>query len=583
MLSQELFKLTDARLREIRVVTRPTADGRGTVSFRTFLIEAPFDLSRDLNAGKLMLVETTRPNSYLVLEVIDYVPMHFGLVSLDGSIPRELRKTVLENVSKAIKEGDTSESWLEVYASHVGYVMIDKGDDVAFVKGYVPPVPASQVYLFTPQAYSRLVSSPNGVRIGEVINEGVELRVNLAKAVKYHIGIFAYTGSGKSNLTASLIRKALSSIPDLKVVVIDVSMEYAVLLLDQLLELNSRLVTTEKLPQNEADAGRRLMRTHVIPEELNDLRDRIREGFVRLYREGKLRKLYVPPQGVSYLTYGDLISMVRQMIEDKYTATSQKPLLQLMIKRLDDFMRDKKLDRDDLVDDGIKEVLDEVEAKAREAGLRETATLFSFISSIRTYVNEASAIRDDYDIDALAVEILDTDESSPRLFVVEVPNLEEARLVTASLINNVFMRRKRLYSSKPQVLFVLDEAQEFIPFDAKQKDYTEMSSSAVERLLRHGRKYYLHGLISTQRLAYLNTNVLQQIHTYFLSTLPRPYDRQLIAETFGVSDSLLDRTLDLESGQWLLLSFKAALPEDIPIFFKADNNSDAVSEYLKKV
>jgi len=244
-------------------------------------------------------------------------------------------------------------------------------------------------------------------------------------------------------------------------------------------------------------------------------------------------------------------------------------------------MRNKKLDRDDVLDETFKEVINEVELKARESGLRETATVFSFLSSLKAYLNSSDIIREDYDIDALAVEILDSDESSPRLFVVEVPNLEEARLVASSLINNVFMRRKKLYSNKPQVLFVLDEAQEFIPIDARQKDYSEASSLAVERLLRHGRKYFLNGLISTQRLAYLNTNVLQQIHTYFLSTLPRPYDRQLIAETFGVSDSLLERTLDLESGQWLLMTFKSALPEDIPVFFKAENNSDYLKNFLE--
>jgi len=581
LLNRELFKETEARLRELRVVTRTSADGRGTVSFRTFVVEAPFELAGELNVGKLMALETTKPNTYLITEVIDFVPMHFGLVNLDGSVPRELRKNVLENVERVMKEGSLDEAWLEVFASHVGYIMEAEGDNVKFVKGYIPPLPASRVYLFTPQAYSRFVSYSEGVRIGNVLNENVELRLNLASAIKYHTGIFAYTGSGKSNLTSVIIRKALESIPSLKVVVLDVSMEYAVLLLDVLYRINSRLAITDKLPANEADAERRLVRTHVIPEELSVYREEIKKVFGEIFKQGKIRKLYIPPQGVSYLTYGDLIAMVRQMIEDKYTSPSQKPILQLMIQRIDEFMRDKKLDRDDVLDETFKEVINEVELKARESGLRETATIFSFLSSLKAYLNSSDIIREDYDIDALAVEILDSDESSPRLFVVEVPNLEEARLVASSLINNVFMRRKKLYSNKPQVLFVLDEAQEFIPIDARQKDYSEASSLAVERLLRHGRKYFLNGLISTQRLAYLNTNVLQQIHTYFLSTLPRPYDRQLIAETFGVSDSLLERTLDLESGQWLLMTFKSALPEDIPVFFKAENNSDYLKNFLE--
>jgi len=78
--------------------------------------------------------------------------------------------------------------------------------------------------------------------------------------------------------------------------------------------------------------------------------------FGEIFKQGKIRKLYIPPQGVSYLTYGDLIAMVRQMIEDKYTSPSQKPMLQLMIQRIDEFMRDKKLDRDDVLDETFKEV-----------------------------------------------------------------------------------------------------------------------------------------------------------------------------------------------------------------------------------
>jgi replicative DNA helicase Mcm len=54
--------------------------------------------------------------------------------------------------------------------------------------------------------------------------------------------------------------------------------------------------------------------------------------------------------------------------------------------------------------------------------------------------------------------------------------------------------------------------------------------------------------ISTQRIAHLNTNALQQLHSYFVSTMPRPYDRQLIADTFAVDDAFMDRTLTFQNG-----------------------------------
>src|SRR5438128_11677553 len=38
------------------------------------------------------------------------------------------------------------------------------------------------------------------------------------------------------------------------------------------------------------------------------------------------------------------------------------------------------------------------------------------------------------------------------------------------------------------------------------------------------------GWISTQQISHLYTNALQQLHSYLVSTMPRPYDRQLISD-----------------------------------------------------
>ncbi|BCU70772.1 ATP-binding protein [Stygiolobus caldivivus] len=574
-----IFSEVEGRLREIKSFTRPTADGRGSVTFRVFIIEMPFSRDSPIDAGKLLAVETIKRGYYLLLEVTDYFPQHYGMVSLDGTVPPELREEIMKRVEE---KWESKEAWIEVFASPVGYVMKVDGD-IEFRRGYIPPLLGSKVKLFTQETFERFVFYENGVSIGKLINENVELKLNIEKAIKYHIGVFAYTGSGKSNLTSVLIRKALSSIKDLKVIIVDVSMEYGILLLDQLLAYESRLITLDRLPNNQVDAGKRLLRTHVIPEELMDQREQLKTAFEKLFSQGKLRRLYIPPQGVTFLTYGMLIEMVRSQAEDKYVATAQKPFFLMLLHELDRLMRENKLSKDDIVDENVISSLNEIEMKARESGVKENATIFSFISAIKSYIELKPVESDEYDVENLAIELLDQDPLSPRLFIVETPNMDDARLVVSLLIDQVFLRRKRSFSSSPVILFVLDEAQEFIPFESRQKDYSEYSSLAVEKLLRHGRKYHLHALISTQRLAYLNTNVLQQIHTYFVSTLPRPYDRQLIAETFGISDSLIDRTLNFDIGQWLLVSFKAALKEDIPIMFYADNNINELRENLSKV
>jgi uncharacterized protein len=68
-------------------------------------------------------------------------------------------------------------------------------------------------------------------------------------------------------------------------------------------------------------------------------------------------------------------------------------------------------------------------------------------------------------------------------------------------------------------------------------------------LLTQGRKYGSGGCIATQRFAYLNTNALQQLHTYFIGTLPMPYDRNLVSNTFTIDQGILEKTLEFAPGE----------------------------------
>jgi len=565
------------KLRDVKVITRQTADGRGSISFRSYVIEFPFSRSQ-INVGKLLYTPTIEKGKFLLLEVADFQPFHYGMVNLDPSIPLTIRREVMKGVEESWEKENPMEAWVDVYAYPIGYIM-ELSNSPKFIKGYLPPLPGSTVRILDETTYKSFVCY-DGPSLGKIYGENMDITINLKRAIGYHIGIFAFTGSGKSNLSSLLVRKILSNCPNTKIVVFDVSMEYSVLLNDIISKYNSRIISTDRIPFSEEEAKKRFFRSHVIPEEILDLKKKMGENLGKIFRQGKMKQLYVPPQGTLYMTYGDLVDMVRTQAEDKYTAVSLKPVFYSMLTSLDKFMRENKLSREDLVDDRILPLLEETEKLAKDSHARENASIFTFILSLRSYVSIDMSENEEYDIEKAAIEILEDSPESPRLFVIELPNLDEGRQIVSSIIENVYARRKRSYSTDPKVLFIIDEAQEFIPYDTKSRGNSEASSSSIEKLLRHGRKYYLNALISTQRLAYLNTNVLQQLHTYFISTLPRPYDRQLVAETFGISDSLLDRTLDLESGQWLLVSFKAALPHDVPVFFTAENNLDILRKEM---
>jgi len=155
--------------------------------------------------------------------------------------------------------------------------------------------------------------------------------------------------------------------------------------------------------------------------------------------------------------------------------------------------------------------------------------------------------------------------------------------LAVDLTTETLWNRKRKFKVKPWILFVFDEAQEFVPAASEARGIERACTDAVETLLRQGRKYGLGGCIATQRIAYLNTNALQQLHTYFVGTLPRQYDRGLVSATFTIDPSILEKTLEFSPGRWLLSSYIATGMENVPIFITADNAETEIRKYLENV
>jgi hypothetical protein len=127
---------------------------------------------------------------------------------------------------------------------------------------------------------------------------------------------------------------------------------------------------------------------------------------------------------------------------------------------------------------------------------------------------------------------------------------------------------------------MFDEADEFIRRDATGS-YAD-SAEIAQTLARRGRKFGLGIGIATQRIRYLDTNIMAQPHTYFISKLPRQSDRQVVAEAFGVSEELLNQTFKFKKGQWLLMSHDATGLEAIPVPVKTPDANRRLSDWLQQ-
>ncbi len=598
-----------ARLREISSNTRTTTDGKATITFKTARIEANYspDIIRKIEAGRLIAIPNimgvNTKDNYSIYEVADVYPMHYSMLTLDRNQPGAIRKEFMTLIEKEWQQGSKS-TWIEIVAAPTGYIMqLTGGREPNFIRKNVAPLTGAEVNLLSDHTVQKLIcytpketKSVEHYTIGHLLgatDNRIPFTVNIEKLLHYHVGAFAFTGSGKSNLTSLIVRKAMNSVPNVKFVVFDISSEYGVNILDLLRSLSSRIVLTEPLPGYgnggakdnttvEKMAEDYLVR-HVVPEALVEVKKEILESVKEIIVQDKIRTLTIPSESeqimLQFSTYGGLLRSLADLTNEKFGAAGQKVLIPAVVNMIKKFMKEKKLNEDSLMNAETRPLIKTIMDRLSQAKLRADAAILSIFNNLQLALEDLSPelVDDDtYDTTKLVNEILNETADSPRLFVINLPEADVARYFCAEIIDRVFRNRKSSFTLIPRIVFVFDEAQEFIPAEKRKEDGTDNSSRAVERLLRHGRKYNLNGWISTQRIAHLNTNALQQLHSYFVSTMPRPYDRQLISDTFAIDDAFMDRTLMFQNGDWLMTSFKATNTQNVPVFFHAINNEDSI-------
>ena len=375
-------------------------------------------------------------------------------------------------------------------------------------------------------------------------------------------------------------------------------------ILDLLRSLPSRIVITEPLPDrghvhasdgnddiNSYKMAEDYLVRHVVPEGLAEVKKEIIGSVKEIIDQDKIRILSIPSESEQIMqefsTYGGLLRSLADLTNEKFGAAGQKVLIPAFVIMIKNFMKEKELNEESLMDSETIPLIKSITDRLSQAKLRADAQILSIFANLQVALEEPSPQEEDgrsdnnsdsssYETTKLINEILKESPDSPKLFVINLPEADVARYFCAEIIDRIFRKRKSSFTLTPRIVFIFDEAQEFIPADKRKEDGTDSSSRAVERLLRHGRKYNLNGWISTQRIAHLNTNALQQLHSYFVSPMPRPYDRQLISDTFAIDDAFMDRTLMFQNGDWLMTSFKATNTQNVPVFFHAINNEDSI-------
>lgn len=435
----------------------------------------------------------------------------------------------------------------------------------------------------------------NAIQIGTLVRDSeVRAYLRVEELIKVHFGIFGFTGAGKSNLLSTLVRKLLmESQEPLKIVFFDLMSEYTGLLLDQLVDLpGGRIINvgaqtvpesvllyySQKNPTNKEVVKQNLARattdficTTVLPKALKQKQDDLRRPTAKLLHDGKV--LFVREEQI---TMGEVIKGAESEFSGNMgnAKATVRQLVRTLLQKYGQAVPSAETAQ--AIDKDISDF---------ENANNPNNTTAQNLAIIRERCNEAAAQPQEtvpataqIGVGQLINEVNDRSHSS--LLVFQAHDPDALREFAAKLARIAYESRRKTGQITPLVSFIFDEADEFIP--QQPTDSQKMTKVAAMTLARRGRKFGLGLGIATQRIRYLDTSILAQPHTYFVSKLPRLTDRQAIAEAFGISEDMFRQTFKFKKGDWLLASYDAAGLEAIPIPIHTEDANARILEFVER-
>jgi DNA helicase HerA-like ATPase len=116
------------------------------------------------------------------------------------------------------------------------------------------------------------------IKMFEASKTAIPIYVDFEKLVRYHFGVFAFTGGGKSNLMSNILRRLLLHDKDTKIVIFDISCEYMFLLLDVLADPK---VPAKIILEHRIDSVQQFFNNVVKPREY-ETDERTKAGLQRI-------------------------------------------------------------------------------------------------------------------------------------------------------------------------------------------------------------------------------------------------------------------------------------------------------------
>jgi len=582
-----------------------------------FKYEIWFDYTRDLikklKEGDIVGVANfSDDNAYSVLEITSVLPIHHALGRKTEDIKgypgyiMEAAKNISMDWKEQVDEPQEDTTKIICSAIPTNLEVIDDPSrsisDKIIQEESAMPMPGEETKLLSQPMVKRIINlniNPeveNTIEIGSLLR-AIEIKVLLRvdDLIKIHFGIFGFTGVGKSNLISTLITKLLSTEESMKVILFDLMDEYNGILVDQILrdDIDVNIVCIgektldppvfEYVNSNFAEdkkeyAVRTFIKTLLLPkglrtsENLNKLKkitpDILKK--IRIFEEKLTCQEFINEVRPELFT-GSIGVPTKTDIEKGIRIVFGKHYNEELTPELANELLEKYFS---------SEALGPVTTQLTEATAKKRIGLLG--DKLQKLIKEKIKISEDITVSLEDIVKGINKKDKNNLYIITSRSPSKLREFSKKLGDYVYWIRKNKGIILPLATFIFDEADEFIPLEHPSESQKK-SKRVVEVLARRGRKFGLGVGISTQRSAYLDTKIMGQLHTYFISKLPRQYDRQAVGEAFGIGEDQFRQTFKFKSGEWLLVSHDAAGLSGIPIPIKAENAEKRIKEFLDKI
>lgn len=595
--------------RVMPIAANYTSEWAGTAARYDCRIKVRYhpELMAQLEEGMMIAVRNFRGQSkrskkagiqrYTVMVISKVWPLHYGLGGVHDSHYYPLQLEIIEQAVPDWETQDQSTMMIHITAVPINYdLVLDKEGELSFKKGFSYPLVGEKVHVINMETVDKIYNgrvkealgwdkkftSPDPrkdprlgiLRMFMESEKSVPIYVDLHKLIRYHFGVFSFTGGGKSNLMSNIFRRILFHTEDTKIIIFDISCEYPFLLCDALVDSK---IPAKVILEEEPKNAEQFARSIVKPRGFED--DPIAEKALKKVYDSGVVTFYNRPS-TQIPTFASLFQEMRTLRADSSTRPNYVQAIDEVMDAVRAWMSSHDLSENEEIDEAFVDMYADAASNAvTRFQVNERATVYAWGTtrdSLKATIQRARQAAAD---GVTVKDILRMLSGPERIICISIAEPDILRDLVIRLTGAALRYRKRSFVIKPQILFVFDEAQEFIPSNASGQ--TAHCSASVERLLRQGRKYGLGGAIATQRIAYLNTNIMQQLHTFFVGTLPRPYDRTVVSSSFQIELSILDKTLEFPPGSWLLSSYIAMGLDSVPVFVKADNSEEVLEAYMR--